>query len=149
MLVELLLGTGIRIGSALALTSETLDFAQHGEVTLRTTKNDRPTTAGVAGCAREGGEGVRRGRTEAVIPGRRRTGLDVRACTATTHELGLQAAGDRGTKSRRTHCDTRSPPRCSRGLATCGWWPQFTPSIVSTTIHTTVERAKLRAAVDG
>jgi integrase/recombinase XerC len=44
MLVELLLGTGIRIGSALALDVGDVDFA-HGELTLRTTKNDRPTTA--------------------------------------------------------------------------------------------------------
>ena len=44
MLVELLLGTGIRIGSALALDVDDLDF-EHGDITLRTTKNDRPTTA--------------------------------------------------------------------------------------------------------
>jgi integrase/recombinase XerC len=43
MLVELLLGTGIRIGSALALDIENIYFT-HGELTLRTTKNDRPTT---------------------------------------------------------------------------------------------------------
>jgi integrase/recombinase XerC len=43
MLVGLLLGTGVRIGSALATNIEDLDF-EHGEVTLRTTKNDRPTT---------------------------------------------------------------------------------------------------------
>jgi integrase/recombinase XerC len=43
MLVQLLLGTGIRIGSALALDIEDIDFT-HGELTLRTTKNDRPTT---------------------------------------------------------------------------------------------------------
>ncbi len=43
MLVELLLGTGIRIGSALALDIADLDFA-HGEIALRATKNDRPTT---------------------------------------------------------------------------------------------------------
>ena len=44
MLVELLLGTGIRIGSAVALDIEDLDL-HHGELTLRTTKNNRPTTA--------------------------------------------------------------------------------------------------------
>jgi len=43
MLVELLLGTGIRLGSALALDAGDIDCA-HGEITLRTTKNDRPTT---------------------------------------------------------------------------------------------------------
>jgi integrase/recombinase XerC len=44
MLVELLLGTGVRIGSAIALDIEDLDL-DHGEITLRTTKNNRPTTA--------------------------------------------------------------------------------------------------------
>src|SRR5262249_35063050 len=44
MLVELLLSTGIRIGSALALDVGDIDFA-HCELALRHTKNDRPTTA--------------------------------------------------------------------------------------------------------
>jgi site-specific recombinase XerD len=44
MLVELLLGTGIRLGSAIALDIEDLDLHHH-ELTLRTTKNNRPTTA--------------------------------------------------------------------------------------------------------
>ena len=43
MLVEMLLGTGVRLGSALAIDAEDIDFA-HGEITLRTTKNNRPTT---------------------------------------------------------------------------------------------------------
>jgi integrase/recombinase XerC len=44
MLVELLLGTGVRLGSAIALDIEDLDL-DHGELILRTTKNNRPTTA--------------------------------------------------------------------------------------------------------
>ena len=44
MLVELLLGTGVRIGSALAIDVEDIDFT-HGEIALLTTKNDRPCTA--------------------------------------------------------------------------------------------------------
>src|SRR5204863_175335 len=44
MLVELLLGTGMRIGSALAIDVGDLDFA-HGEIALRTTKDDRPSSA--------------------------------------------------------------------------------------------------------
>ena len=44
MLVELLLGTGIRLGSAIALDVEDLEL-HHAELTLRTTKNNRPTTA--------------------------------------------------------------------------------------------------------
>jgi integrase/recombinase XerC len=44
MLVELLLGTGVRIGSALGLDVVDLDF-EHAEITLRTTKGDRPAIA--------------------------------------------------------------------------------------------------------
>jgi site-specific recombinase XerD len=44
MLIELLLGTGIRIGSALGLDVDDLDL-EHGDLRLRTAKNDRPTTA--------------------------------------------------------------------------------------------------------
>ncbi len=43
MLIELLLGTGMRIGSALALNIEDLDL-EHGEITVRRAKNDRPST---------------------------------------------------------------------------------------------------------
>src|SRR5262249_25643937 len=41
---ELLLGSGVRIGSALALDIEDLDIL-HGEIVIRTAKNSRPTTA--------------------------------------------------------------------------------------------------------
>lgn len=44
MLVRVLLGCGIRIGSALALDVADVDFA-HGELSLRSTKGDRPTMA--------------------------------------------------------------------------------------------------------
>ena len=41
VLVRLLLGTGARIGSALALDVADLDL-EHGELTMRSTKNDKP-----------------------------------------------------------------------------------------------------------
>src|SRR5690606_3501653 len=44
MLVSMLLKTGVRIGSALALDVEDVHLA-HGELTLRSTKNDNPATA--------------------------------------------------------------------------------------------------------
>lgn len=44
MLIELLLGAGLRIGSAIALDIEDIDFA-HQEVRLAATKNNRPTVA--------------------------------------------------------------------------------------------------------
>lgn len=43
MLISLLLGTGIRLGSAIALDIEDLDLG-HGEIVLRRTKGDRPAT---------------------------------------------------------------------------------------------------------
>jgi integrase/recombinase XerC len=44
MLVELLLGTGVRLGIALGLDAVDIDL-DHGEIHLRSTKNDRPATA--------------------------------------------------------------------------------------------------------
>ena len=44
MLVQVLIRTGIRIGSALALDVEDVDL-EHGELMLRSTKNDNRTTA--------------------------------------------------------------------------------------------------------
>lgn len=44
VLIELLLGSGIRLGSAIALDVQDVDI-NHCELSLRTTKNDRPTTA--------------------------------------------------------------------------------------------------------
>jgi integrase/recombinase XerC len=43
MLVELLLGTGLRLGAAISLDVEDLDLA-HGELHVRRQKNDRPAT---------------------------------------------------------------------------------------------------------
>ena len=44
MLVELLLGIGLRLGSALALNVQDVDFP-HGELVLHQMKNNRPSTA--------------------------------------------------------------------------------------------------------
>jgi integrase/recombinase XerC len=43
MLVELLLGTGIRVGSAIGLDIEDVDLV-HGELQIRKAKNNRPVT---------------------------------------------------------------------------------------------------------
>lgn len=43
VLVELLLGTGVRLGSAIALDVEDLDY-QHGEISVRRAKNDHPVS---------------------------------------------------------------------------------------------------------
>ena len=56
MLVSLLLHTGIRIGSALALDCEDVDL-EHGELVLRRTKNDRP---GIAVLPRDVGAMLRK-----------------------------------------------------------------------------------------
>ncbi len=41
LMIELMLATGLRIGSTVALDATDLDF-QHGEIEVRSTKNDRP-----------------------------------------------------------------------------------------------------------
>lgn len=145
MLVELLLGTGIRIGSALALDVGDLDF-DHGEIRLRTTKNDRPTTAVLpAGVAKrlkafvagrtEGGVFLAGGHRVSMRHAQRRlanwfavAGIVGRSAHALRHTFATTLLGRTG--------DLRLV-QAAMGHA----------SIVSTTIYTTVDRAKLRAAV--
>ena len=43
MLIEFLLGTGVRLGSAIALDVEDLDY-EHGEISVRRAKNDYPVS---------------------------------------------------------------------------------------------------------
>ena len=145
MLVELLLGTGIRIGSALALDVGDIDVA-HGELTLHSTKNNRPTTAVLpADVAKRLKEFVA-GRTDGPVfladdhrvsmrhAQRRLTGWFARAKIAgrSAHSLRHTFAG---TLLARTG-DLRLVQSAMNHA-----------SIVSTTIYTTVDRAKLRAAV--
>jgi integrase/recombinase XerC len=145
MLVELLLGTGIRIGSALGLDVEDIDFA-HGEMTLRTTKNNRPTTTLVP-------EGV----TERLktFLGDRTTGPvflagDRRICMrhaqrrlagwlAKAKVTGKSAHAFRHTFACRIYQQTGDLQITQAALGHA--------SIASTVIYAQVDRARLRAAV--
>ena len=145
MLVELLLGTGIRIGAALALDVEDIDF-EHGEMALRTTKNDRPATGimpvAVAqkltvflGDRASGPIFVARGKRISTRHAQRRladwlakAGIEGKSAHSFRHSFAtglLARTGDlRLVQAALNHC-----------------------SIVSTTIYVGVDRTKLRAAV--
>jgi integrase/recombinase XerC len=145
MLVELLLHTGVRIGSALALDVGDIDFA-HGEITLRTTKNDRPCSvvlpaavakrlkAFVAGCA-DGPVFCAGDHRVSMRHAQRRltnwftaAGIAGKSAHALRHTFATMLLGRTG--------DLRLVQAAMNHA-----------SIVSTTIYTTVDRAKLRAAV--
>ena len=145
MLVELLLGTGIRVGSALALDVEDIDF-EHGEMTLRTTKNDRPATGVMPVAVAEklkaflgdraaGPVFVARGRRISTRHAQRRladwlarAGIEGKSAHSFRHSFAsdlLARTGDlRLVQAALNHA-----------------------SIVSTTIYVGVDRAKLREAV--
>ncbi|HEX5050424.1 MAG TPA: tyrosine-type recombinase/integrase [Planctomycetota bacterium] len=145
MLVELLLGTGVRIGSALALDIGDIDFA-HGEIALRQTKNDRPATA--------------------VLPSA--LAKKLKAFVGKRADGPLFLAGDRRVSTR--HAQRRLAGwlakagivgRSAHSLRHCFAASLLArtgdlrlvqaalnhASIVSTTIYTLVDRARLRAAV--
>jgi integrase/recombinase XerC len=147
MLVELLLGTGIRIGSALALDVGDLDF-DHGEIRLRTTKNDRPTTAVLPAGIAEKLKAFVAGRTEGSV------------FLAGDHRVSMRHAQRRlanwfaaaGIQGKSAHCACGTFVRLTTLLGRTGdlrlvQAAMNHASIVSTTIYTTVDRAKLRAAV--
>ena len=145
MLVELLLGTGIRIGSALAIDVPDLDF-EHGEITLRTTKNDRPTTAVMPTSAANRLRIFIAGRTSGPVflAGGRRismrhaqrrisrwlvaAGIEGRSAHSMRHSFACALLGRTG--------DLRLVQAAMNHA-----------SIVSTTIYTAIDRARLRAAV--
>jgi len=145
MLVQLLLRTGIRIGSALALDVEDVDVA-HGELTLQSTKNDNRTTAvlpaTVATALRD-------------YLGDRMTGPVFRAGD---RRISMRHAQRRisgwlttaGIKGRSAHSLRHS--FASQLLARTGDLRLTQAalnhrSVVSTTIYAAVDRARLRAAV--
>jgi integrase/recombinase XerC len=145
MLVELLLGTGIRIGSALALDVPDLDFA-HGEIRLRTTKNDRPCTAVMPAVLVK--------RLRAFVAGR----TDGPVFLAGGHRISMRHAQRRLARwFAAAKIEGRSAHALRHTFATTllGRTGDLRlvqaamnhASIVSTTIYTTVDRAKLRAAV--
>jgi len=147
MLVELLLGTGVRIGSALALDVGDLDFA-HGEAMLRNTKNDRPTTVMMPKALAKSLQRFVAGRTDGplFLAGDRRVSLR----HAQRRLTGWFAKASIVGKSAHS---LRHAFACSL-LARTGDLRLVQnamnhASIVSTTIYAQVDLARLRAAVGG
>lgn len=145
MLVELLLASGIRIGSAIGLDVEDLDL-DHGELTLRTTKNDRPTTAVLLAAIGE--------KLKAFL-GTRTTGP---VFLAGDHRVSirhaqrriagwLKAAGITGKSAHSLRHSFATGLLAKTGDLRLVQAAMNHASIVSTTIYTAVDRARLRAAV--
>lgn len=145
MLVEVLLGTGIRIGSAIGLDITDVDFA-HADLTLRTAKNDRPSTAVLpAGVAKE----LRRflaGRTAGplFLAGHRRISTRhaqrrLAGWFAAAEIPGRSAHSLRHTYATRIYAKTGDLQLTQLALNHA--------SIGSTVIYAQADRARLRAAV--
>jgi integrase/recombinase XerC len=145
MLIRLLLDTGIRIGSALALDVEDVDLA-HGELSLRSTKGDRPTTALLPGAT---------AKVLRAFLGRRETGPlflahGNRICMRHAQRRisnWFAAAGIQGKSAHSCRhyfacalLDKTGDLRLVQNALNHA-------SIVSTTIYAQVDREKLRAAV--
>ncbi|MCA8948429.1 MAG: tyrosine-type recombinase/integrase [Planctomycetes bacterium] len=142
MLIELLLGAGIRVGSALALDVEDVDLA-HGELALRSTKGDRPTTAVLPADIVKQLRGFLAGRTTGpvFVAGDRRLSTRhaqrrlsqwfaaSRIAGRSTHSLRHSFAADLLARTG----DLRLVQAALNHA-----------SIVSTTIYTAVDRARLR-----
>ena len=146
MLVELLLGTGIRIGSALALDVPDLDFG-HGEVRLRTTKGDRPTTAVLPATVADKLRVFLGDRRDGPVfrAGERRVSMrHVQRRLATwMQKAGIQG---RSAHSLRHSFATGLLARTGGDLRLVQAALNHS-SIVSTTIYTQVDRVRLRAMV--
>jgi len=147
MLVELLLGTGVRIGSALALDVEDVDFA-HGEITLRTTKNNRPTTAMVPASVAEKLKGFVADRTDGPVflAGDRRISMRhaqrrLAGWLAAAKVTGKSAHSFRHSFAMKVYAASNDLQVTQAALGHA--------SIVSTTIYARVDKARLRAAVGG
>ena len=145
MLVEVLLGSGARIGSAIAIDVEDLDLV-HNEIGLRQTKSDRPCTVVLPAAVAK--------KLRAFV-GKRTAGPlfmagDRRICVrhAQRRLAGwFRAAGISGHSAhslRHTYA-TRLLERT--GDLRLVQAAMNHASISSTTIYTTIDRAKLRAVV--
>ena len=145
MLVHLLLGCGIRIGSALALDIADIDFA-HGEITLRTTKNDRPCTVMLPATIAKRLKAFVGGRTEVPVflanenrismrHAQRRLAAWLKAANIT----GKSAHSLRHSFAMKVYATSNDLQVTQAALGHA--------SIVSTCIYAKVDRARLRAAV--
>ncbi|MCC7066739.1 MAG: tyrosine-type recombinase/integrase, partial [Planctomycetes bacterium] len=141
VLVRLLLGTGVRLGSALALDVSDLDFA-HGELAMRCTKNDKPA---VVMLPKALGEELRR-----FVAGRKGPVFLAKDARISTRHAQRRLAGW-FAKARITGKSAHSIRHAFATdlLARTGdlrlvHAAQNHASIDSTTIYTAVDRARLR-----
>lgn len=144
VLVELLLGTGIRIGSALALDVGDVDF-DHAEITLRRTKNDRPVVVLLPKGLAEDLQRFVAGRDGPVFrAGARRVSMR----HAQRRLAGwFAAAGIRGRSAHALRHSYATGLLAKTGDLRLVQAALNHASIVSTTIYAQVDRAKLRAAI--
>ena len=145
MLVELLLGAGIRIGSALALDVGDIDL-QHGEITLRRTKNDRPTTAILPAAVAKSLQAFLGQRTAGPVflAGDRRVSMRhaqrrLAGWLAKAKVSGKSAHAFRHTFACRIYAATGDLQVTQAALGHA--------SIASTVIYAKIDKARLRAAV--
>jgi site-specific recombinase XerC len=147
VLVELLLGTGIRLGSALALDVGDVDF-EHGEIALRTTKNNRPSTLIMPASVAKRLRAFLGDRTEGPVflAGSRRISM-----RHAQRRLGawLTKAGVQGRSAHSLRHTYATSLLARTGDLRLVQAAMGHASIVSTTIYTGVDQARLRAAVGG
>jgi site-specific recombinase XerC len=145
MLVHLLLGCGVRIGSALALDIADIDF-EHAEITLRTTKNDRPCTVMLPATIAKRLRSFVAGRTDGPLfrandrrvsmrHAQRRLAAWLKAANIT----GKSAHSLRHSFAMKVYAASNDLQVTQAALGHA--------SIVSTCIYAKVDRARLRAAV--
>ncbi|MBK8977650.1 MAG: tyrosine-type recombinase/integrase [Planctomycetes bacterium] len=145
MLVELLLRSGVRIGSALALDIEDVDF-EHRELNIRSTKNDRPCGAllpkDLAAQLRRFLDGrdsgplfLTHGRRISTRHAQRR----ISTWLSKAGIAGRSAHSFRHTFATRIYAATGDLQLTQQALTHA--------SITSTAIYATLDRARLRAAV--
>jgi len=144
MLIILLLQTGVRIGSALALDVADLDF-DHGEITVRRAKNDRPSTFVMPKVL---GDDLKRfvaGRNGPVF---RANGARISMRHAQRRiTTWFAAAGIRGKSAHALRHSYATDLLARTGDLRLVQAAMNHASIASTTVYAQVDRARLRAAV--
>lgn len=145
MLIELLLGTGVRIGSALALDVPDIDLT-HGEVALRTTKNDRPATAVLPALVAANLRAFLGDRREGPVfmTGERRVSMrhTQRRLAAWLHKAGI-----RGRSAHSLRHSFAMKVYSSTGDLLLTQAALGHASVASTTCYAKVDRARVRAVV--
>ena len=145
ILVRLLLGTGIRIGSALELDVGDIDF-DHGEMSLRTTKNNRPSTVILPARVAKKLKVFLGDRTDGPVFLARGKRISTRHCQRRLSEW-LTTAGIEGKSAHSFRHSFATGLLARTGDLRLVQAALNHASIVSTTIYVAVDQAKLRAAV--